>query len=367
MDRALASIQLINNLEPIKKKDRIELATIQGWTVIVEKGKYRIGDKVIYIQYDTILPIKPEFEFLRKRCYSPRYNGFRIRNMSMGGVFSQGIVFDISLVPVKDRILHKDVSKQLGIRKYDPEAIKALVALNNKPKNSLIKLILKYSLTRRIYSFFSKRNSLLYPKDISKSRETNIQVAFNSMDKDTVFYLTEKLEGSAATYENRVYRTWYGKPKNIFRVYSHNTLRPKEDDSIWWRIARQENLQEKLKGRNLVIQGEIVGEGIQKNIYKLPEIRFYIYGMKYLNLPTSPIQLADLIYTSTTLRLQLVPMLEQRKLFQTIPEILKHAEGQSKLNKETKREGVVWRDIHDHRIGFKAKSISYLKWWDKNA
>ena len=61
--RKLASIQRIKSLEPIEGKDRIELCTILGWDVIVQKGEFKEGDLVVYCEYDTVLPIKPEFEF----------------------------------------------------------------------------------------------------------------------------------------------------------------------------------------------------------------------------------------------------------------------------------------------------------------
>ena len=62
MDRKLASIQLIKDLKPIEGKDRIELATIEGWNVVVQKGSFEIGQKCVYCEIDSILPEKPEFE-----------------------------------------------------------------------------------------------------------------------------------------------------------------------------------------------------------------------------------------------------------------------------------------------------------------
>ena len=48
--RKLASIQRVVDLQPIEGKDRIEVATILGWTVIVQKGQFKIGDLCIYIE-----------------------------------------------------------------------------------------------------------------------------------------------------------------------------------------------------------------------------------------------------------------------------------------------------------------------------
>lgn len=84
--RQLASIKVISDITPIEGKDRIVLATVDGWRVIVKKDEFRIGDKCVYIEIDSVLPEKPEFEFLRK-------NNFRIKTMKMAGCISSGICF----------------------------------------------------------------------------------------------------------------------------------------------------------------------------------------------------------------------------------------------------------------------------------
>lgn len=71
--------------------DRIVLATVLGWTVIVQKD-FKVGDKIVFAEIDSVFPEKPEFEFLRSKK-------FRIKTMKMGGVISQGIVFPLSILP----------------------------------------------------------------------------------------------------------------------------------------------------------------------------------------------------------------------------------------------------------------------------
>lgn len=71
--------------------DRIVLATVLGWTVIVQKD-FKVGDEIVFAEIDSVFPEKPEFEFLRSKK-------FRIKTMKMGGVISQGIVFPLSILP----------------------------------------------------------------------------------------------------------------------------------------------------------------------------------------------------------------------------------------------------------------------------
>lgn len=49
-DRKLAYVAEVKNLEPIEGADVIEVATILGWKVVVKKGKYKIGDYVVYAE-----------------------------------------------------------------------------------------------------------------------------------------------------------------------------------------------------------------------------------------------------------------------------------------------------------------------------
>ena len=94
--RTLASIKTISDILPIDGKDRIVLAMVDGWSVIVKKDEFQIGDNCVYIEIDSVLPEKPEFEFLRSK-------NFRIKTMKMAGVISQGICFPMSILPPKVR------------------------------------------------------------------------------------------------------------------------------------------------------------------------------------------------------------------------------------------------------------------------
>ena len=67
--RKLASIQEIVSISPIPGADSIELAQVLGWHVVVKKGQFVEKDPVVYVEVDSVLPEKPEFDFLRKYCF----------------------------------------------------------------------------------------------------------------------------------------------------------------------------------------------------------------------------------------------------------------------------------------------------------
>lgn len=357
--RELAIIAKIQDVQPIKGKDRIELATVENYTVIVEKGKYRVGDLVVYVFYETVLPVKPEFEFLRARCYNKLYNGFRIRAMKMGGVYSNGIVFPLSILPSNVSVKEgKNVGEILGIVKYAPEDIEE--KKNKQTYNPLMKKLMRYKVFRTLF----KRKKLVYdyPITVPKSSETNVQKLFDEYKEkydDEVFYVTEKLEGQSATY------MLIGK-KREYRVYSHNVMRDPKGNGNWELVGKKLNMKKILKKykTNYTIQGEIVGPGIQKNIYKFDDMKLYVFKIIETDSGRA-LSYAEMVMLCHELGLETVPQLETRiGLPNTLEDCLIEADNKSVLNPKVPREGIVYRNTTKSDIGFKVKSREYAVWFE---
>src|SRR4051812_38000935 len=69
--RKLASIQTVNAVEPIPNADAIEKVRVLGWWVVSRKGEHGPGDRLVYCEIDSLLPERPEFEFLRASSFKP--------------------------------------------------------------------------------------------------------------------------------------------------------------------------------------------------------------------------------------------------------------------------------------------------------
>ena len=149
--RKLASIKEVSDLIPIEGRDRIELAIIDGWQVIVKKGEFSCGDKCVYIEIDSVLPEKPEFEFLRSK-------GFRIRTMKMAGVISQGICFPLSILPEGEYGLEQDVSDIIGIKQYEKTIDDAPTETPYKP-SKYPKWLMLWDWFRKIISLSNKNQN----------------------------------------------------------------------------------------------------------------------------------------------------------------------------------------------------------------
>ena len=89
--RKLATVQEIETLSPIDGADSIVKATMKGlgWECVVKKGEFNVGDKIIYIEVDSVVPDKPEYEFLRERK-------FRVRTIRLKKQISQGLILPIT-------------------------------------------------------------------------------------------------------------------------------------------------------------------------------------------------------------------------------------------------------------------------------
>lgn len=128
MERKLATIRKISDIQAIEGADKIELVTIDGWKVVVAKDVgHKVDDFVVYCEIDSFLPIKPEFEFLRKSSYKKMgdQEGFRLKSIRLRNTLSQGLVLPLAeVIPFPNNLdymeVGKDVTELLGIVKYDP-------------------------------------------------------------------------------------------------------------------------------------------------------------------------------------------------------------------------------------------------------
>jgi RNA ligase (TIGR02306 family) len=118
MERKLSSIRKISELRQIEGADNIELAIVDGWQVVVAKNvEHKVGDFIVYCEIDSFLPIKEEFEFLRKSSYKKmgEVEGFRLKTIKLRGVISNGCIFPINVLEniTKGEIIENDTIKFL--------------------------------------------------------------------------------------------------------------------------------------------------------------------------------------------------------------------------------------------------------------
>jgi RNA ligase (TIGR02306 family) len=331
MERKLASIRRISDIQPIEGADMIELAIVDGWKVVVAKNVgHRINDLVVYCEIDSFLPIREEFEFLRKSSYKKMgdQEGFRLRTVKLRGQVSQGLILPMSVFALypSNPTEGDDVTEALGIVKYEPPIPAELAG---KVKG-------------------------LFPSFIRKTDEERIQnlaSEYEEMKKHT-YYVTEKLDGSSATF-------YYNNGE--FGVCSRNLELLETEGNTFWKVARELDLENKMKeyGMNISFQGELIGEGIQGNPYKIKGQTVRFFNLFDIDLQVYH-SLSVFKETMKVLGLGTVPVLDTHfKLPDTIDELLQMADNKSELNPNFDREGIVVRNL-DRTISFKVISNKFL-------
>jgi RNA ligase (TIGR02306 family) len=335
--RKLATIRKIDNIRPIVGADAIECAVVGGWTVVVKKDEFKVGDLAVYLEIDSWVPhnLAP---FLSKGVEPREFNGVkgeRLRTVKLRGQISQGLLLPLSVFPrslgfdyATDRTVGEDVSHWLGIQKWEAP-IPAQLAGDVRG---------------------------MFPTKIPKTDQERIQnltVELEEWKAEALSWeVTEKLDGTSMT----VYVD--GDDEG---VCSRNlNLKENEANSLW-RVAKHDQLIEKLRstGRNLAIQGELVGEGIQKNMYKLKGQHFFLFDVydidrgAYLN----PVERRAL---ASKLDIGHVPVLKEDEVLEvcTVEHILKWAEGVATQG-GMEREGIVFK-CNEREVSFKSVSNKFL-------
>jgi RNA ligase (TIGR02306 family) len=247
----LASLEVITEILPIEGADRIELARVQGWQSVIKKDEYKVGDTVIFVPIDTVLPPAEWNKFLwdKKDPTKP----IRVKTVKLRGTISQGLIFPRTLVSAQEIWDHMEdpsedvsIAGMLGITKYE------------KPVPA--------SLTGKVKGNFPTH---LVSKTDEDNLKSNIKVLEELAEAEYV-EATLKIDGTSATYIKE--------ENGTFRVCSRNMELQDTEENVYWQMARKYNIQEHLRP-GYCIQGEIAGPGIQSNPAGFSEVKLYLFNM----------------------------------------------------------------------------------------
>lgn len=376
--RALAYIQHVTNIRPIDGADNIEQCNVLGWNLICKKGEFHEGDPCVYIEIDSKVPEREEFEFLRAK-------GFKVKTMKLGkfNCISQGLAMPQSAFKELEGLSEgTDVTDILGI-KYsvqednarksngDPNAkYKSMAARHQKIfKKKWARWMMRRSWGRKVMFFFfgkKKDNPRGFPSFVSKTDEERVENQPWRIGDGKTYLATEKLDGTSCTYalERK------GRNKFEFYVCSRNVRQQDEkqecyhDHNIYWDLAFKYNIEQHLKDflnqfpklKWVCIQGEGVGS-VQGNPLKLKEDDLYVFNFKdsesgrYNSIAGRAI--------IEKMGMKWVPILGEVQMPDTMEELKALATGKSKVNPDVMREGIVYRSL-DGSDSFKNVSREYL-------
>lgn len=250
----LSSIELVVDVRPHGNADRLEIATVLGWQTVISKATFAPGDRAVFVVIDTILPVAPWSAFLAHPSSPDK--PIRLKTAKIRGEYSQGLLLPLSVLPehMQDWQVGADVGGELGIKKYEKEIPGVLSGM---AKGS-----------------FPTHFSCKTDEDNGLSNPDIVKMVLASPE----IIITQKLDGSSCTivWENGI---------GLLDVCSRNLSIIEDDKNSFWRAARKLNLDVlnalTQHGDRIVIQGELMGPGIQGNQLKLMEPELFVFQIRH--------------------------------------------------------------------------------------
>lgn len=335
-ERKLATIRKIDSITPIEGADKIVKATIGGWSLVtaIDNG-FKEGDLVVYLEIDSWVPTELA-PFLSKGKEPREYNGVKgekLRTIKLRGQVSQGLILPIDIAFPNSRSVDleegDDVTRELEIQKWEA------------PMNAQLA-----GMARGSFPSFAPKTDQERVQNITKELK-------EYSAKGLTFEVTEKLEGSSmSVYFNQ----------GEFGVCSRNINLKETEGNTFWKVARELNLEQSMTelGENIMIQGELIGPGIQGNIYNLTTHQFRVFDVYDIDKGTY-LKKGDRAIVALGLGLSRVPLVGIFSILSdtSVKDLIEGADGGSVLN-NTSREGLVFKCIQDPNISFKVISNKYL-------
>lgn len=372
--RKLAHVEKIIDIQPIPNADKIEVATVLGWKVVIKKDEFKVGDKIIYIEIDSRVPKdEPYFSFLADRNY-------KVKSIKLRKQVSQGLIVPMSLLPDGDYKEGDDVTDILKITKieedYKQPPVNKELQLKQRHKRlynkKWFKHMMKYAWFRKLAFKFllPKKRKTSWPSWITKTDEERCQNMPWVLEDKSPFFCTEKLDGTSSTFSlHKEGMKWkfYVCSRNVVQETPNHKNYYEDLGNVYWEMAKKYDIENKLRAaakeynvkNYITLQGEIIGEGIQKNKYELKGRDLYLFNLIVDDVKYNPVQVTAFALSCD---MKAVPILATDYVLpDTVDELMEFATGNSTLH-NTLREGIVFRS-HDMNTSFKCVSNKFLLKW----
>lgn len=402
-ERELAYVTLIKDITPIEGYDRVELAHVEGWTVVVGKGEFEIGDPAIYFEIDSKLPeVEPftNMDFLAKKHY-------KVKTQKMCKRISQGLLMSAEnfgweaqanvdndggccLIKDNNGVYHYNtdesrfLTKQLGVTYADAGDNKRKAATADKYKKMAqrhgklfshqpFRWLMKQTWGKKLlFVFFGRKKDKKssWPAWVVKTDEERVQNMPWILNDKEPWIATEKIDGTSTTFTMKRGKWPH---KDEFYVCSRNVVFDKPDKAcfydtnVYTEMAEKYDIYNKMKDllynhftdcEWITIQGETYGPGIQKRDYHAPEHAFMAFNFitsKEGRWGTE--NMVELL--EKHMDIPCVPVLDKNYILpDTVEELLDFVTGESVCDYDL-REGIVFRS-KDGKKSFKAVSNEYL-------
>lgn len=284
MERNLASLQIIKNIRPIEKADRLEKANVEAFQVVIPKGLYQEGELVVFFEADSFLPIEDRYSFLESSFKENDIvgRGYRIKVQKLRGEVTHGLVMSLKDFPeITNPIEGLDVTELLKVKKWE--------AFREDP--------------------ISGNGGSSKPWFVPTTDEIRLQSEIKLIDelKGRPYYISTKIDGMSVTMFYK---------DNEFGITSRKMSLPESKNNSIWKYARKHDIENKLKdlsnklGKAIIIQGEFAGPKIQSNNLGLKEYEWFIFNIftEEQDFKNKLMGLEEFLQTAEDLNLKTVPI-----------------------------------------------------------
>lgn len=349
----------ILDIQPHPNADRLVLGTIYGWQVVLPKDKFKIGSKIIFIPIDSILPSKVESLLFDKNS-KIKLNKSRVRQIKIRSSVSQGMAVDpseLSSIVNLDKVsLETDLSKILGISKYEPPA-----TISRSPAGIKLR---RNSDTPNFHAYNGLQNIKWNTTMFKEGDPVVIQCKLHGTSSRAAL-----LPFIATSIWSKILNLFGLAPK-VFKAYGSNRVdisakssyKGFYNEDIYGKVFDKLDVFSKLKIGETVF-GEIVGPGIQKNYsYGLKDHVFALFDVKILN--------AD--GTQTWIKPDEVEAFAKERGFTMVPILYKGpfnkelayqlTKGSSEFNDKSEkvREGIVIKSAENYSIEGNKQALKWV-------
>ena len=312
MSRQLATIQIISAVTIHPNADALQLAQVLGWTVVIRTNEFAVGEKVIYLEIDSLVPVTGSWlpDPLKQRIINENIKDYyRVKTLKIRREFSQGLC-----ITIPEELAHleagTDVTDLLGVIKYDPEVLDG--------------------------------DSLNFPKHlVSTTDEIRIQSRPQLLELlyRQPYYISEKIDGTSSTFVID--------PENgEFLVCSRNQRKAYQAKCVYHMVAHQYKIKQILtQYPHLAIQGEIYGPKVQKNLLNAKKLSLAVFTVTDIN-THQRLGLQQMLDWCREVGLPTVNIIETGESFEYTATMLFDKARGFYLGTKNIREGIVVRSLN---------------------
>jgi len=408
--RKLVTVRKINDIQPIEGADLIVLAIIDGWQVVVKKDEFKVGDYCVFFEIDSYLPAQdPRFSFLAKSGVKTDEHGvdrIRLKSIKLRKQLSQGlalpvIAFADFFYRINNNVMYccqpsaetimgnaKDILRDLeenrhgieqylNVTKYErPDERNGGTGAGKAKVAGNFPIVVPKTDEDRIQNVFGKFSQTMtdvpFRKSLKLDGSSQTIAYFNNPDffvekvDDEVVEWDEELQ-ELKVIETKPYPFQWQDSQVV--VCSRNLALKFDESTAFWKAAIKDDIPARLKeycekhDRQLALQGECMGPGIQGNREQLTEHQFYCFRIWDVD-NQNFLDDADFLEITALLGVQIVPQSDIIKFFEvygSIKEALASAEHASITHPIA--EGDVYKStvkVNGQTIHFKVINNQYL-------